>query len=81
MREPKLVRFVGFFFCLILILHPYEDLEIVATSPYLCIAIYMKKNQTLIMTMMSIKQKQANSITAHTDLQYGTGTIDIEGAL
>jgi hypothetical protein len=41
----------------------------------------MKKNQTLIMTMMSMKQKQANSITPYIDLQYGTGTIDIEGAL
>jgi hypothetical protein len=30
------------------------------------------------MTMMSIKQEQANSIAAHTNLQTGTGTIGIE---
>lgn len=76
--KNKVRKICELLFCFILIPSLYEDLEIIATSPYLCIAIYMKKNQTLVMTMMSIKQEQANSIAAHTNLQTGTGTIGIE---
>ncbi|MGB7662705.1 MAG: hypothetical protein WBL67_08225 [Nitrososphaeraceae archaeon] len=76
--KNKVRKICELLFCFILIPSLYEDLEIIATSPYLCIAIYMKKNQTLVMTMMSMKQEQANSIAAHTNLQTGTGTIGIE---
>jgi hypothetical protein len=42
--KNKVRKICELLFCFILIPSLYEDLEIIATSPYLCIAIYMKKN-------------------------------------
>jgi hypothetical protein len=42
--KNKVRKICDLLFCSILIPSLYEDLEIIATSPYLCIVIYMKKN-------------------------------------
>jgi hypothetical protein len=37
-----------------------------------------KENFDINIDLRSIEQKQVNSIAAYTDLQCGTGTVDIE---
>lgn len=49
----------------------YDLLSSLYSYPY-------EENSDINIDMRSIKQKQVNSIAAYTDLQCGTGTVDIE---